>query len=99
VILADKNALAFINVVAKDQNGLIVTDEESEVNVKVTGPALLQAAGNAGPVHQGSFTDDTFSLFRGKGMVIIRSTGEPGTISVEVSSHDLEPGSVALEVN
>lgn len=99
VIVADKNALAFINVIAKDQNGLVATNDESEVKVKVTGPALIQAAGNASPVHQGSFTDDTFSLFRGRGMVIVRSTGEPGTITVEVSSGDLEPSIVELAAN
>ena len=47
------------------------------LSVKVSGPATLQAAGNASPEHKGSFTDDTFSLFRGKGLVIVRSTGEP----------------------
>lgn len=99
VILADKNALAFINVAAKDLDGLVASNDESEVIVKVSGPALLQAAGNAGPVHQGSFTDDTFTLFRGKGMVIVRSTGEPGTIKVEVASPGLEPDSVSLEAN
>jgi len=99
VIPADKNALAYINVQATDQDGFMVPDDESELRVKVSGPALLQAAGNAGPVQQGSFTDNTFSLFRGKGMVIIRSTGESGTIHVEVSSEGLVAGSVSLKAN
>ena len=41
--------------------------------------------------------DNAFSLFRGNGLVIVRSTGEPGTISVEVSSEDLKSASVSLE--
>jgi len=97
VIRADKNALAFINVHAADQEGLLTPGDESGVLVKVGGPAILQAAGNGGPEHQGSFTDETFSLFRGKGMVIIRSTGEPGSITVEVSSRGLKPASITLE--
>jgi len=97
VIPADKNALAFINVHAADQEGLPAPGDESGLRVKVSGPAVLQAAGNGGPEHQGSFTDNTFSLFRGKGMVIIRSTGEPGSITVELSSNGLEPASVTLE--
>jgi len=97
VIRADKNALAFINVHAADQEGLLTPGDESGVLVKVGGPAILQAAGNGGPEHQGSFTDETFRLFRGKGMVIIRSTGEPGSITVEVSSRGLKPASITLE--
>ena len=60
---------------------------------------IVHAAGNGGPEHQGSFTDDTFNLFRGKGMVIIRLTGEPGSITVEVSSKGLKPASITLEAN
>jgi len=99
VISADKNALAFINVQAMDQAGLIAPDDDSELSVKISGPAVLQAAGNAGPMQQGSFTDNTFQLCRGKGMVIVRSTGEPGTIHVEVSSKGLVPGSVSIKAN
>jgi beta-galactosidase len=99
VISADENSLAFINVRSADQKGMVVPTDNSELSVKVSGPAMLQAAGNASPEHQGSFTDDTFSLFRGKGLVIVRSTGEPGTITVEVESKGLEPASVVLEAN
>jgi len=99
VISADENALAFINVHATDQEGFLAPGNESGVRVKVGGPAVVQAAGNGGPEHQGSFTDYTFSLFRGKGLVIVRSTGEPGTITVEVESKGLEPASVVLEAN
>ena len=99
VISADKNALAFINVYSKDPNGLITFDDFTELEVIVSGPAVLQAAGNAGPLHQGSFTDNTFRLFRGRGMVIVRSTGETGTISVELRSKGLEPVSVSLRAN
>ncbi len=84
---------------AADQEGLLAPGDVSGVKVKVGGPAILQAAGNGGPEHQGSFTDDTFNLFRGKGMVIIRSTGEAGSITVEVSSKGLKPASITLEAN
>ncbi|RLD69840.1 MAG: glycoside hydrolase family 2 [Bacteroidetes bacterium] len=99
VISSDENSLAFINVRSADQKGMVVLTDNSELSVKVSGPAMLQAAGNASPEHQGSFTDDTFSLFRGKGLVIVRSTGELGTITVEVESKGLEPASVVLEAN
>ena len=99
VIPAHKNSLAFINVQAADQEGFVAATNDAKIKVKVSGQAQLLAAGNAGPVHQGSFTDNTFSLFGGKGMVIVRSNGEPGAITVELSSLGLEPGRVTLESN
>jgi len=99
VIPAHKNSLAFINVLAADHEGILAPGNDAEIRVKVSGPAVLQAAGNAGPLHQGSFTDNIFSLFRGAGIVIVRSNGEPGAITVELSSLGLEPSRVTLESN
>ncbi len=96
-ISAEKNSLAFINIGAMDQEGNLAVTNDSEIQLVVSGPATLQAAGNAAPMHQGSFTDDTFNLFRGKGLVIVRSTGEPGNITVEVSAKGLEAATVSLE--
>jgi len=96
-ISADRNALAYINVRATDKDGLLAAEDDSEVIVKLSGPAMLQAAGNADPVQQGSFTDQTFNLFRGKGLVIVRSSGKPGAINIEIGSAGLEPASVTIE--
>lgn len=92
-----RNSLVFIQVGSFDSQGLLDSDSEAKTKVKVLGPATLLAAGNASPKHQGSFTDEAFQLFRGKGMVILRSTGEPGEIVVEVSSEGLNPASLRLE--
>jgi beta-galactosidase len=97
MIPAHRNALAFIHVLARDQNGQEVVYDDSEIRVRVSGPAILLAAGNAAPEHQGSFTDNSFRLFRGRGLVIVRSTGEPGTIAVELSSVSMGKTSVILE--
>lgn len=96
-ISANKNSLGFINIQALDMQGIPVVMDDAELKVTISGPAILQAAGNAAPMHQGSFTDDSFRLFRGKGMVIVRSTGVPGNIKVELTAPGLEPVSIQLE--
>ena len=63
----------------------------------ISGEAELLAAGSANPVLDGSFTDDIFNLFRGKGMVIVRSTGHTGEIDIEVVSRGLKSAKVVLE--
>ncbi|MCF8226901.1 MAG: DUF4982 domain-containing protein [Bacteroidales bacterium] len=87
-IKAHRNSLVFINVDARDGKGIIVPDSEHELLVKVKGAAELLSAGNASPKIQGSFTDNHFRLFRGKGLIILRSTGQKGSISVEVSDRE-----------
>ena len=96
-ISSHRNSLVFIHVGSFDSEGLLDANNEAETTVRVLGPATLQAAGNANPEHQGSFTDEVFQLFRGRGMVILRSTGEPGEIVVEVSADGLKPMSVVLD--
>jgi beta-galactosidase len=93
---AEKNSLIFIPVSVLDEDGLVVPTDASELKITVLGPATLLAAGNADPELQGSFTDDVFRLFRGRALAILRSTGKPGNIVVEVKSRELKPDSLTL---
>jgi len=93
---AEKNSLIFIPVSVLDEDGLPVPTDASELKINVLGPAKLLAAGNASPELQGSFTDDVFHLFRGKALVILRSTGKAGNIVVEITSRELKPDSLTL---
>jgi beta-galactosidase len=99
VISPDKNSLVFIKVTSQDSEGRRVLENDRVLDVKVRGPADLLAAGNAAPQHQGSFTDETFRLFRGQGMIIIRSTGEAGDVGVDVSAGNLQPASISIGAN
>lgn len=87
-IKAGKNSLAYIQVSARDASGVLVPTNASELELKVEGPLSLMAAGNANPRLQGSFTDEKFQLFRGRGLIILRSSGVPGKGSVEISTQD-----------
>ena len=89
-LTAGKNSLAFIQVEARDEEDVLAVNADMEVEVRITGEAELLSAGNAFPLHEGSFTDGVFKLFRGKGMIIIRSTGTPGEVSIELSSENME---------
>ncbi|MDZ7606118.1 MAG: DUF4982 domain-containing protein [Cyclobacteriaceae bacterium] len=81
-ILADKSEVVYLQINAVDAEGRIVPTADHQIDVVVDGEATLIAAGNANPVLEGSFTDNSFHLFRGSGLVILRSTGVAGEISV-----------------
>jgi beta-galactosidase len=98
-ISAHKNSLVFIKVISRDSEGQTVFENNADLLVNFSGPATLQAAGNAAPEHQGSFTDETFRLFRGLGLIVLRSTGEPGEIVLEVSAGNLDPARISIRAN
>ncbi len=99
VFSAHKNSVIFIPVEAVDEEGVSAIQIESELKVVLSGEGELLAAGNANPAHDGSFTDGVFKLFRGRGMIIVRSNGVPGEIVLEVSSKNMAAARVVLQAN
>lgn len=93
---ASTDALAFVQVDARDEQGLPVAFAATELRVEIDGPAQLMAAGNSSPQHNGSFTDETFRMYGGRGLIIVRSTGDPGEIFVKVSADGLLPVSTRI---
>ncbi len=96
-IMADRGEIAYVDVVAVDAGGNLVPDASLPVTVQVSGEGSLLAAGNASPLAEGSLQDNAFTLFRGRGMVIVRSTGKTGNISIEASSEGLRKATGGIE--
>lgn len=89
-IAAGTASLVFIQAAALDENGNLTDKYQADAHVTVEGPGALIAAGNAGPVLQGSFQDEHFSFYQGKALIIVRSTGAEGLISVSLNAGDLK---------
>ena len=96
-LAAQRNSLLYIPVEARDIKGVLAINDDSELEAFVSGEGELLAAGNASPLHDGSFTDGKFKLFRGKGLIIVRSTGAPGEIIVELKSKYMDGARLSLE--
>ncbi|PID92689.1 MAG: glycoside hydrolase family 2 [Bacteroidetes bacterium] len=95
VIRADRQSLIYCRVEALDARGRRIPDSKRPFEVQVSGPAELLAAGNASPLLEGSLQDQSASLFRGAALLILRSTGEAGSINIAVSSAGLAEGANA----
>jgi len=95
-IEADRGSIAFIQVEAVDENGYCVNTSSEEIHVAVQGEGKLLAAGNANPKLEGSFQDNAFRLFRGKGLIIVRSTGQEGQVKITVKAAGKIVGSTTL---
>ncbi|MDA3821233.1 MAG: DUF4982 domain-containing protein [Bacteroidales bacterium] len=95
-IIAHRNKLVFIQVEGIDKEGLLNTLASNRLEIMVSGPAELLAAGNASPFVQEGFQDSKMPLFRGKGLIILRSSGESGEIMVKVKGKDELSSSIKI---
>ena len=89
-IAAGTGEVVFIQATSLDEYGNLLDKYQAEAQVIVEGPGTLIAAGNASPVLQGSFQDEHFSFYNGKALIVVRSTGEAGLISVALTDGGLE---------
>ncbi len=87
-IKADRNELVYINVTALDAEKNIIPTASNQINIQVQGEAELIAAGNSKPTIEGSLKDATFNLHKGLGLIILRSNGKEGKITLKVTSEN-----------
>jgi beta-galactosidase len=95
-IKADGRDICFIQVSVLDGNGVLVPNAADKVEFKVEGPGKLIAVGNANPRSVESFQKNARTAFLGRCLAVVKSTGEPGTITVTASTKGLKPAKVAI---
>ena len=96
-IAADGADLVFAHLSLQDADGVVEMLADEQVTVTVSGPGELVGYGTAAPATEEEFTADTRTTFRGRALAIVRSTGEPGTITITARAESR--GEVALTVN
>jgi len=96
---ADRNELAYFNVFITDNDGLVVPDMNIPVYVTVSGQGELLAAGSASPNYMESFTDEEFTTFRGRGLVIVRPKTTAGEIEIIAEANGMESASLTIHTH
>lgn len=89
--------LCFVWIELADHDGTVDTVAEDRVRVTVTGPASLISLASAAPSTRESFVDDEHSTYRGRALAILRGTGEPGLITLNVASDQHYSATITVE--
>lgn len=104
-ILADGSSLAYISVDVQDANGNLDTTATNTINFSLSGNGEIVGVDNGDQAttakyQQSSVLTGTTSAnivaYAGKALVIVRSTKEAGSFTVNVSSSGLTGGSVSV---
>ncbi|MCE5331980.1 MAG: DUF4982 domain-containing protein [Bacteroidales bacterium] len=95
IIRASRNDLAYISIEIIDNKENIVPDEDVTLNLNLVGEGDI-IAGNACPTDMESFRSLTPRTYRGKALAIIRPTGKPGKIILQVNNQNLGTASISI---
>ncbi len=94
---ADENdKLIYLQVSAIDKNNNLVPNSAAKVMVSLEGGLEMLAAGNASPLIEGSLKDQSFNLYEGKGLIILRKTSDSENTTVTVTSDQLKAAQIKI---
>ena len=95
-IKADGSDLAYVTVSLVDAAGTLVPSERRVSWMKITGPGVIEAVANGDPTCVEPFQGTRIHPFGGQFSFIVRSTGAPGTIVVEIAAERLRKEKVII---
>ncbi|HVX48720.1 MAG TPA: glycoside hydrolase family 2 TIM barrel-domain containing protein [Chitinophagaceae bacterium] len=96
-IKAGRNSLSYITVEIHDNKGRVVMNDDHAVTFTLTGPGEVAGVGNANPADMSSFKQPVKTTFKGRCIVIIRSKGIPGKITLQASAAGLPVTHISIE--
>ncbi len=94
---ASRDDLSYIMVSIVDEEGRLIPDAVVPVSFTIDGAAEIAAVGNANPKDVASFRQPRRNTFHGTCLVVIRPTGESGSIELRADSPGLEGATVQLQ--
>lgn len=86
---ADGQDLSFVTIEITDEIGTVQPNAENRLQFKIEGPGIIAAVDNANIKDVDPYVATSRKAWKGKAMVVIRSTLESGDIKLTVSSPGL----------
>jgi beta-galactosidase len=97
VLDANGQDLAFVTVEAVDDKGRLQINADQKVQVALSGAGTIAATGNGDGQSQESYSGDTFNLFHGRALVVLRTTRKAGAIKLTAHADGLTASSLVVE--
>lgn len=107
-INADGSSLAYITVDVEDANGVLDTTAANSIQFSLSGNGEIVGVDNGNQATTAKYqqssvltstTEATIAAYAGKALVIVRSTKDAGSFTVDASSSGLNGGSVTVKTN
>jgi beta-galactosidase len=91
--------LSFVTVEITDEDGIIQPNAVNLLQFKVEGPGTIAGVGNANLKDNEQYVGNACTAWKGRALVVIRSTHESGDIKLTVSSPQLTTSVLNIDSN
>ena len=89
--------LSFITVEVVDAQGRIDPNADHQIFFTVQGEGVTAAVGSGNPVSEEPYRGNQRSVYEGRCLVAVKTTGTPGTITLRAHADGLDPAEITLE--
>jgi len=96
-ILANGQDLSYITVEITDKDGIIQPNAANRLNFKIDGPGVIAGVDNANIKDCDQYAGNTRKAWKGRALVVIRSTHNAGDIKLTVTSPILEKTAINIK--
>jgi beta-galactosidase len=93
---ADGQDLAFVSVEVLDAAGLVVPHANESITYTLTGPGSLAGIGSADLTTTESYRANPRKVFQGRALVVIRTSGATGDLTLTATAAGLGPATLNL---
>jgi beta-galactosidase len=94
---ADGQDLSFIQVEVLDKDGNLQPNADEEIIFALSGPGVIAGLGNADMKSEDPYQGTECHVFHGQAQIVIRSTGQPGSIQLKATAQGLTDASVSIQ--
>lgn len=98
-IKADGQDLTFVTVEIQDKEGIIEPNANNHLSFDVKGTGVIAAVGNADLKDTDSYVGHQRKAWKGRAIVVVKSTQKKGKIVLKVTSPGLIPATVTIRTN
>ncbi len=96
-ITADGQDLSFIAIEVTDKDGKLQPNAKNQLQFSINGPGVIAGVDNADIKDLDPYYANSRKAWRGRALVVIRSTGNPGVIKLSVNSEGLPDSFVMID--
>jgi len=97
MLFANGQDLAFVTVEAVDEKGRLQMNSNQKVHFTMRGVGTIAAVGSGDGRSLESYSGNTFNLFNGRMLVILRTSHRKGEITLSADAEGLRPSSLVID--
>jgi beta-galactosidase len=96
-IIASGQDLSYITVEITDKDGIIQPNATNRLHFNIDGPGVIAGVDNADIKDIDTYAGNTRKAWKGRALVVIKSTHDAGNIKLSVTSNGLEEKSIIIK--